>query len=593
MDKSFIEEIVVVGGSSRVIEMQNILSNFFNGKDLNRTMNPDEAEVSGLAIKAAIMSGDTSSRTANEILDLAGLPLTIGVRTKGGVMSPIVKRNTTVPTKKSCTLHLNNSTDFLYIYEGERAHTKDNRLLAKIELSALRLPGPPVEVPVECTIDINYANYQAFCTLEEKTHRYSIKVELNSHGRLSQNELQRLLQDAVWYKMIDDAEAKRVSVRNGLDSRIASLLQTLRLEPSAQVEGLLKLTKEIREWADNSSHADVSEYRLQDQKLGEIEDAMVHRRPLAESLQQIRQWLGSSTSTPMTAAILKEVDGISAWLETVALAEPSEYSKRLERLGDINARLSIVTDLSGNGNDARKPEPTSTDYQDGEKVNDGSHIATQEMKADDESTVSGNAESSSQQFQAQHVPENETMESLFSRFHGTTRETLTDAQFERISTFLRNSGQVAWSNVPRLYTVLRLIGQLDAMESFVAQDITDICFPFTTSTLPSTLQPTTQFNFLEVQHVVLSKGFKLEKGADRQHSLFSQDEPLPFQVIGRLGRGAHGTVDKIMSTISYREYARKVFRKTRGLKREDIKTFITELTILKRVNHRHCVELVG
>jgi L1 cell adhesion molecule like protein len=583
VDKSSVHEILLVGGSSRIPRVQQILSSYFNGKDLNKTMNPDEGEVSGLAITAADYAGETSNPSLNDILTLEVLPISIGVETAGGVMTQVIRRNTTVPAKRSEILFLNGKAKFLSIYEGERARAKDNKLLAKVDLKPLHLSTSQEWVRVEGTIDVSRPKFEAWCTLTEKDGGRSVRVNLSLRGRLSDEELERMAADAVRYKMIDDAEAIRVSIRDDLDSRIASVLESLStLAPSAQAGNLLKSTREIREWADDSWLADVSEYRLQNRKLDEIEAAMIRelseRKALAESLQQVRQKLHSSTTTSASASILDEVNGMHAWLETVALAEPSEYSTRLERLGDILAELNIAKEPSGNSNDPKKTEPVLVEDQDSKKAKGGSQTAIQGMK--------GNADSSSQQPQAQHVPE-----SLFSS--GTARESFTDAQFERISTFLRNSGQAAWSKVPRLYTVLRLIDQLDAMESFIAQDITDIWFPFTPSTLPSTLQPSTWTSFLDAQQVVLSKGFRLEKGADRKHAHFSQDEPLPFQVIGRLGRGKHGSVDKVMSTISYREYARKVFKKTRGLRREAIKTFITELTILKRVDHRHCVELVS
>jgi hypothetical protein len=194
---------------------------------------------------------------------------------------------------------------------------------------------------------------------------------------------------------------------------------------------------------------------------------------------------------------------------------------------------------------------------------------------------------------AQNSPKSETLESLFSRSLNPTQEAFTDAQFERISMFLRNNKHEEWSTVPSLYTVLRLIDQLDAIGSFLEDDITDICFPFTESTLPVNLQPSIKLSFIKAQSVVLSKGFRLEKDPDRKHALFSQDECLPFQVIAQLGRGAHGTVDKVMNVISQSEYARKKFRRHKGAARNHKQTFFEELAVLKRVKHRHCIELVS
>jgi serine/threonine protein kinase len=122
--------------------------------------------------------------------------------------------------------------------------------------------------------------------------------------------------------------------------------------------------------------------------------------------------------------------------------------------------------------------------------------------------------------------------------------------------------------------------------------ITDIWFPFTQKSLPNTLSPTDRARFLEHQNVVLSKALVFEKNAARKHAHFAQDEPLPFHVVAKLGAGAHAHVDKVLSTVSHREYARKLFRRHRAVDKDAIKSFLVELQVLKRVQHYHCVELV-
>ena len=176
--------------------------------------------------------------------------------------------------------------------------------------------------------------------------------------------------------------------------------------------------------------------------------------------------------------------------------------------------------------------------------------------------------------------------------HGITA--YSDAQFERISTFLKNTGEVKFSTVPRLYTVLHIIGHLNGLDTFLAQGTTDLWFPFDANSLPKSLDPSIQAQFLDTQAIVLSKAFKLEtmRGSPASHAHFSRDEPPPFKVLAKLGCGAHGSVDKVMSTITQREYARKLFRRTQKLKQGNIQAFITELATLKRVRHNHCVELV-
>jgi hypothetical protein len=169
----------------------------------------------------------------------------------------------------------------------------------------------------------------------------------------------------------------------------------------------------------------------------------------------------------------------------------------------------------------------------------------------------------------------------------------TDDDLNRIATYLKSVGRPTWSVVPRLYTVLRLIDQLDMLDTFVEQGITDIFFPFTLASLPNTLSPTARARFVDTQNAVLSKSFLFEKDSDRKHTNFRQDEPLPFEIVAILGSGAHGQVHKVMSTLSNRVYARKQFRRRGSVSKDAIKSFLIELQVLKRVQHYHCIELVS
>lgn len=137
IDKSSVHEIVLVGGSTRIPKIQKMVSDFFNGKEPNRSINPDEAVAYGAAVQAAILSGDTSSKSTNEILLLDVAPLSLGIETAGGVMTPLIKRNTTIPTKKSevfSTFADNQPGVLIQVFEGERARTKDKRVSLSLNL---------------------------------------------------------------------------------------------------------------------------------------------------------------------------------------------------------------------------------------------------------------------------------------------------------------------------------------------------------------------------------------------------------------------------------------------------------------------------
>jgi heat shock protein 1/8 len=229
IDKSSVHEIVLVGGSTRIPKVQKMVSDFFNGKEPNKSINPDEAVAYGAAVQAAILSGDTSSKSTNEILLLDVAPLSLGIETAGGVMTALIKRNTTIPTKKSevfSTFSDNQPGVLIQVYEGERARTKDNNLLGKFELTGI--PPAPRGVPqIEVTFDLDANGIMNVSALEKGTGKTNKIVITNDKGRLSKEEIERMLAEAEKYKAEDEAESGRIAAKNALELLLPLLVLLL------------------------------------------------------------------------------------------------------------------------------------------------------------------------------------------------------------------------------------------------------------------------------------------------------------------------------------------------------------------------------
>nr|AAA82183.1 70 kDa heat shock protein [Neurospora crassa] len=278
IDKSQVHEIVLVGGSTRIPRIQKLISDYFDGKEPNKRINPDEAVAYGAAVQAAILSGDTSSKSTSEILLLDVAPLSLGIETAGGMMTKLIPRNTTIPTKKSevfSTFSDNQPGVLIQVYEGERQRTKDNNLLGKFELTGI--PPAPRGVPqIEVTFDVDANGIMNVSALEKGTGKTNQITITNDKGRLSKEEIERMLAEAEKFKEEDEAEAKRVAAKNGLESYAYSLRNTLsdsKVDEKLDAADKEKLKSEIDKivaWLDENQQATREEYEERQKELEAI-----------------------------------------------------------------------------------------------------------------------------------------------------------------------------------------------------------------------------------------------------------------------------------------------------------------------------------
>nr|AGE92595.1 heat shock protein 70 [Ericerus pela] len=273
LSKSDINDVVLVGGSTRIPKIQHLLQNFFNGKQLNLSINPDEAVAYGAAVQAAILSGDTRSAIQDVLLvDVA--PLSLGIETAGGVMTKLIERNSRIPCKQSkifTTYADNQPAVTIQVFEGERAMTKDNNLLGKFDLTGI--PPAPRGIPqIEVSFNMDANGILDVTAKDSSTGNVKNIVIKNDKGRLSKEEIDRMVNDAERFKDEDEKQRNRVQSRNSLEAYIFQVKQALdeagdKLPESEKSSCRLECENMLK-WLDSNTLAEKDEY---DDKLKELQ----------------------------------------------------------------------------------------------------------------------------------------------------------------------------------------------------------------------------------------------------------------------------------------------------------------------------------